>query len=299
MVPDASAARPEQLYLDLLKGCLTRTLFPDRSILDGLAPNVTEFNAAVRLDGRDWPTEGETMIGTIRLNNVQQCAVDALQNGIPGDFVEAGVWRGGAAILMRAVLAAYGDRTRRVWLADSFNGLPRPDPERYPHDTNDRYWESPLLRIPLDEVKRNFARYGLLDDRVRFLPGWFKDSLPTAPIDTIAVLRLDADMYESTIQALTSLYPKLAPGGYVIIDDYNALHNCKAAVHDFRDMFGIQDEIHSIDWSGVYWQKVSRRLDIGAHGGIPTQSVKRLKSATAKPSRFRSALGKIYRTIIE
>jgi O-methyltransferase len=299
MIPDASAARPEELYLDLLKGCLTRTLFPDRSVLDGLAPNVTEFDAAVRLDGRDWPTEGETMIGTIRLNNVQRCAVDALQNGIPGDFVEAGVWRGGAAILMRAVLAAYGDRTRRVWLADSFNGLPRPDPERYPHDTNDRYWESPLLRVPLDEVKRNFARYGLLDDRVRFLPGWFKDSLPTAPIDTIAVLRLDADMYESTIQALTSLYPKLAPGGYVIIDDYNALHNCKAAVHDFRNMFGIQDEIRSIDWSGVYWQKLSRRLVIGAHGGIPAEGVKHLKSATAKASRFRSALGKIYRTIIE
>jgi O-methyltransferase len=275
MIPNAIAGRPEQLYLDLLKGCLTRTLFPDRSILDGLAPNVREFNPAVRLDGRDWPTEAETMIGTIRLNNVQQCAIDAMQNRIPGDFVEAGVWRGGAAILMRGVLAAYGDRTRRVWLADSFNGLPRPNPDQYPSDAGDRYWESPQLRIPLEEVKRNFARYGLLDDRVRFLPGWFKDSLPTAPIDTIAVLRLDADMYESTIQALTSLYPKLAPGGYVIIDDYNALANCKAAVHDYRKMFGIQDEICTIDWSGIYWQKMSRR-----------------------PSRLRSALGRIYRTTI-
>lgn len=273
MLPGAVAARPEQLYLDLLKGCLTRTLFPDSSILDGLAPKVTQFNPAVRLDGRDWPTEAETMIGTIRLNNVQQCAIDVLRSGVPGDFVEAGVWRGGTAILMRAVLAAYRDQTRRVWLADSFHGLPRPDPEQYPHDANDHYWESPLLRIPLDEVKRNFARYGLLDDRVRFLAGWFKDSLPSAPIDEIALLRLDADMYESTIQALTSLYPKLARGGYVIIDDYNALPNCKAAVHDFRNMFGIEDEIRAIDWSGVYWQKLSRR----------------------PATRFRSALGRIYR----
>jgi O-methyltransferase len=298
MIPDALAARPEQLYLELLKGCLTRTLFPDHSILDGLAPNVTEFDAAVRLDGRDWPTEGETMIGTIRLNNVQQCAIDALQNGVPGDFVETGVWRGGAAILMRAVLAAYGDRTRRVWLADSFNGLPAPDPERYPHDAKDRYWESPLLRVPLDEVKRNFARYGLLDDRVRFLPGWFKDSLPTAPIDTIAVLRLDGDMYESTIQGLTSLYPKVAPGGYVIIDDYGALHNCRAAVHDFRNMFGIEDEIHTVDWTGVYWQKLSPRLDIGPQRGIPVEGAPYLESATAKPSGFRSALERIYRAMI-
>ena len=120
------------------------------------------------------------MSGTIRLNNVQQCAIDALQNG-PRRFRRSRRLERRAAILMRAVLAAYGDRTRRVWLADSFNGLPRPYPERYPHDANDRNWESPLLRVPLEEVKRNFTRYGLLDDRVQFLPGWS----PTAPIHTI------------------------------------------------------------------------------------------------------------------
>jgi O-methyltransferase len=258
MIPGSSVPAAEQLYLDLLKRCLTRTLFPDSSIIAGLAPYPAEFDPALRLDGRDWPSEGETMIGMIRLNNVQECAVDTLRNGVPGDFVEAGVWRGGATILMRAILAAYGDRTRRVWVADSFEGLPRPDPERYPVDAGDRHWElSPYLAVPLDEVKRNFARYGLLDDQVRFIPGWFKDTLPGAAIEKIAVLRIDGDMYESTLEALTSLYPKLASGGYVIIDDYGALPNCKAAVLDFRKMFGIQDEIRTIDWTGVYWQKLA------------------------------------------
>jgi O-methyltransferase len=251
-----SAAHPEELYLDLLKRCLTRTLFPDSSIIAGLAPRPAEYDAVLRQDGRDWPSEAETMIGMERLNNVQLCAVDALQRGVPGDFFEAGVWRGGAAILMRAILAAYRDRTRRVWLADSFEGLPHPDPERYPADAGDRHWElSPYLAVPMDEVKSNFARYGLLDERVRFLPGWFKDSLPSAPVDEIAVLRIDGDMYESTFEALTSLYPKLSAGGYVIIDDYGALPNCKTAVHDFRKMSRIEDEIRAVDWTGVYWQK--------------------------------------------
>jgi hypothetical protein len=258
MIPGSSIPPAEQLYLELLKRCLTRTLFPDFRIISGLAPSPTEFDPALRLDGRDWPSEAETMIGMIRLNNVQECAVDTLRNRIPGDFVEAGVWRGGAAILMRAVLAAYGDRTRRVWAADSFEGLPRPDPERYPVDAGDRHWQlSPYLAVPLEEVKRNFARYGLLDDQVRFIPGWFKDSLPGAAVEEIAVLRIDGDMYESTLQALTSLYPKLASGGYLIIDDYGALPNCKAAVLDFRKMFGIRDEIRTIDWTGVYWQKLA------------------------------------------
>lgn len=256
MIPGSSDASPGQLYLDLLKRCLTRSLFPDSSIISGPSPHPTKFDPALRLDGRDWPSEAETMIGSIRLDNVHKCVVDALDRGVPGDLVEAGVWRGGAAILMRAILAALGDRARRVWLADSFAGLPRPDPVQFPADAGDRHWElSPYLAVPLEEVKRNFSRYGLLDDQVRFLPGWFKDSLPDAPIEKIAVLRVDGDMYESTIQALTYLYPKLAEGGFVIIDDYGAISNCKAAVHDFRKSFGIQQEMRGIDWTGIYWRK--------------------------------------------
>jgi O-methyltransferase len=165
------------------------------------------------------------------------------------------VWRGGASIFMRAVLKAYGDNTRLVWLADSFQGLPKPD-GRYPQDEGDQHWEfSHTLGISLEQVKANFARYGLLDERVRFLPGWFKDTLPGAPINQLAVLRLDGDMYASTMDALRSLYHKLSPGGYLIIDDY-ALPNCKRAVDDFRAEHQMTEQVNQIDGSGVFWEKL-------------------------------------------
>jgi len=104
-------------------------------------------------------------------------------------------------------------------------------------------------------VRANFERYGLLDDRVEFLEGWFKDTLPDAPIQGIAVLRIDGDMYQSTFEVLTYLYPRLARGGYVIVDDYSALPNCQAAVDDYRRAHAIDSEIQCVDWTGVYWQK--------------------------------------------
>jgi O-methyltransferase len=111
------------------------------------------------------------------------------------------------------------------------------------------------LVVSLDDVRNNFARYGLLDDQVRFLVGWFSDTLPTAPVERLALLRLDGDLYESTIVALRSLYPKLSPGGYVIVDDWGAVPACKQAVTDFRLEAGIDDQIHEIDWTGAYWQR--------------------------------------------
>ena len=109
--------------------------------------------------------------------------------------------------------------------------------------------------MSLDQVKANFARYDLLDDRVQFLKGWFKDTLPHAPISRLAVMRLDGDLYESTMDALTALYPKLSPGGYVIIDDYGAINACRQAVHDFRNTHGIEDPIQEVDWTGAYWRR--------------------------------------------
>ena len=86
---------------------------------------------------------------------------------------------------MRAILEAYGDTERQVWVADSFQGLPRPDPERWPVEAGDEHWRMGQLAVSLEEVQANFARYGLLDERVRFLPGWFKDTLPAAPIERL------------------------------------------------------------------------------------------------------------------
>jgi O-methyltransferase len=209
--------------------------------------------------GLDWPVDAETMIGMRRLTSLQECVQTVLADDVPGDLVECGVWRGGAAILMRAVLAAYGDKTRSVWLADSFEGVPPPDVENYKADklpwyTMGLHRFAPVLAVPESEVRANFERYGLLDDQVRFLPGWFKDTLHNAPIEQISVLRLDGDLYESTIQALDALYPRLSPGGFCIIDDYQ-LPYCRQAVADYRDKHGITSEIVDIDGSGVLWRK--------------------------------------------
>lgn len=213
------------------------------------------WNQDARSEGRDWPVGAETMVGMRRLENLEYCVRDVLEHDVPGDLMETGVWRGGASIFMRAVLKAFGDTTRSVWLADSFQGLPKPNAALYPADEGESSWRRSQLAVGVEEVKANFAKYGLLDEQVRFLVGWFSDTLPTAPVESLAVLRLDGDLYESTMVALRSLYPRLSPGGYVIVDDWGAVPACKQAVTDFRREADIIDTIHEIDWTGVYWQR--------------------------------------------
>jgi O-methyltransferase len=229
------------LYLDLMMRCLTDWLYDD-------------FDEPVRAEGLDWPIRAHTMIGLKRLANVRACVEDVLAEGVPGDLIETGAWRGGTTIFMRAILKAHGITDRTVWVADSFAGLPPPDPARYPRDAGGRLHEFAQLAVTPERVRDNFRRYGLLDDQVRFLPGWFKDTLHNAPIEQISVLRLDGDLYESTIQALDGLYPRLSPGGFCIIDDYN-LPYCRQAVADYREKHGITSEIVDIDGSGVLWRK--------------------------------------------
>ncbi|OLC57023.1 MAG: hypothetical protein AUH85_04420 [Chloroflexi bacterium 13_1_40CM_4_68_4] len=176
--------------------------------------NLTLVGRARRRDeGHDWPADGYTMIGQRRLDNIQLCITELLRRNVPGDLIEAGVWRGGAAIFMRAVLKAYNSVDRNIWVADSFQGLPVANAAAYPADAGSGFWAFPQLAVSLENVKANFERFGLLDEHVRFLPGWFKDTLPEAPIERLALLRIDADMFESTMDALRSLYPKLSRGG--------------------------------------------------------------------------------------
>lgn len=274
---------PARLYLELMKKSLTRFVFPEThcyrpmtrpafrlhplgwaaypfvgralAALGLTICHYVPFNAERRAEGLDWPTEADTMIGLKRLDNLEYCITEVLRKNIPGDLIETGVWRGGASIFMRAVLKAYGDRTRSVWVADSFEGLPKPD-GRYPQDVGDRLWTCKrVLGVSLEEVKSNFARYGLLDEQVRFLAGWFKDTLPAAPIGRLAILRLDGDLYASTMDALHHLYAKLSPGGYVIVDDYVSIPTCRDAVDDFRASRKITEQLERIDWSGAFWEK--------------------------------------------
>jgi O-methyltransferase len=276
--PAPNLEESQRLYLDLLKRTLTRfvagavwqpvdpprrpwkrLLFSPVAAIAAAAglrlARLSAFDPALREEGRDWPADAETMIGLRRLDNLEATIVDVVRREVPGDLVETGVWRGGAVIFMRGVLRALGDTSRRVWACDSFAGLPPPDAGRYPKDAGDPHHTYSHLAVSVDEVRASFERYGLIDAQVQFLPGWFRDTLPSAPIERIAVLRLDGDMYESTMVAMESLYPRLSPGGYLIVDDYGAVAGCREAVEEYRLAHRIDEPMHRIDWSGVYWRR--------------------------------------------
>jgi O-methyltransferase len=260
---------PTQLYIDLLKRCVGNFLYDDDlDLLHGRVRVDPESGECEVLPGQPvpapqrekylgsiWPSRAHTMIGMPRLDNLHETIERVLADRVPGDLIETGVWRGGATIFMRGVLAAHGVVDRVVWVADSFAGLPPGDPSRYPRESKvpfDRFQE---LVVPLTEVRDNFARYQLLDEQVRFLPGWFRDTLSTAPIERLAILRLDGDLYESTMDALVHLYPKLSPGGYCIIDDFDVVMSANAAVEDFRREQGISQPLVRIQGGGAYWRR--------------------------------------------
>ena len=250
-----SAHKVRGLYLDLLKRSLLNTLYDDPTEIVE-TPSGRRIPAAQAWDegGRAWLTPAHTMIGRQRLENIRSCLECVLTESIVGDVIEAGVWRGGATIFMRGVLMAYDVTDRFVWVADSFEGLPPPDAEKYPADTGLDLSTIAELSVSMETVQDNFSRYGLLDDQVRFLKGYFRETLPSAPIQKLALLRLDGDLYESTMQSLTYLYPKVSPGGFVIVDDYNAVEPCRRAVHDYLDTHHLSVELQPVDWSAVYWR---------------------------------------------
>lgn len=195
-----------------------------------------------------------TMIGRKRLDNLHALLGRVIADGVPGDLIETGVWRGGATIFMRGFLAARAITDRRVWVADSFAGLPAPStPQDRGYDFSAKGF--PILAIGRQEVEDLFRRYDLMDEQVRFLEGWFKETLPDAPIEHLALIRLDGDLYESTRDAINALYDKLSPGGFVIVDDYHDFEPCRRAIDEFRAQRAISAPIERIDWTGVWWRK--------------------------------------------
>jgi O-methyltransferase len=262
--PDAETLRTA--YLELLKLSLcdlagshtltvsrtTRDRDPERPLF---MRELEEEELWVRAQGFDWPWSGLTMVGLARLDDLQACIEKIVADGVEGDVIEAGVWRGGASILVRATLDSLGERDRTLWLADSFQGLPEPD-DAFPEDRSlDLSWIG-FLAIPADEVRAYFARFGC-ERGIKLVEGYFDESLPALAGRTWSMVRIDADTYESTWTALESLYPGLSKGGHLIVDDYQAVESCRAAVDDFRSTHGIKEPIEKIDRVAVRWRRES------------------------------------------
>jgi hypothetical protein len=243
-------------YLDLLEKSLLDAIYGERQFdtwLRGLLqrlrhPYITRRGPLLV------PACAHTAIGATRLRHLRRLVERTLHEEIPGDYIEAGVWRGGACILMRGVLAAHGIADRLVYCADTFAGLPRPD-RSFPADKRDRLYKFRELAVSEETVRQNFAAYDLLDEQVVFLKGLFADTLPRLSDRRFALIRLDGDMYGSTMSALENLYDRVSSSGFVIIDDYGGLRNCAKAVHDFLDARGLRPTIEPIDESCVWWQK--------------------------------------------
>jgi O-methyltransferase len=206
-----------------------------------------------RRDGQDWPVTAETMVGLTRLNQLHAALDYVVQKSIPGDLLEAGVWRGGAGIFMAAYLEVYGLQDRTVYLADSFEGLPPPS-WSYQADATSRLHKFAYLAVGKEEVVRNFRKYDVSLDRVEFLEGFFGDSLPSADVKNLALLRMDGDMYESTFDILVNLYHKVSEGGIVIVDDWK-IPQAQKAVRDFLGEAGKDVDFQAIDDTAVFFYK--------------------------------------------
>ena len=271
-------ASPVELYLDLLEDTLlgvrqplvesTPVSWHGRLLTRlmrrrGLRPaRLVETQRSSLEGGQIWPAHAETMIGRARMRNIRDCVETVIRDDVPGDLIETGVWRGGACIYMRGILAAH-NANRRVWVADSFSGLPEAS-----HPADVGLWarnekgakialhEAAPLAVSKEEVRANFARYGLLDGSVHFVEGLFRDTLPDLDGEW-AVIRLDGDMYESTMDGLRNLYPSLSSGGFLIVDDYGSIDACKQAVDDYRQEWGINEPIEEIDSNGAFWRRRS------------------------------------------
>jgi hypothetical protein len=179
------------------------------------------------------------MIGIRRLDHLEYCIRTLVEQQTAGDFLEAGVWRGGAVIFMQAVLNTMGEKGRKIFGADSFEGLPAPNPVMYPADVRNKLHLEKILEASQEEVARNIRRFFPEETGIRLLKGLFRDTLPAVASGRLA------------------LYHKLSHGGFVIIDDYNAFPECKKAVDDFRDHRKITTPVLPIDNEAVFWQKES------------------------------------------
>jgi len=229
--------------LNLTLNAVTGSLFDEYS----------EFNAQTREGGNDWPGEvGHTMIGMKRGRNFVMTIESVIAQGLAGDIVELGVWRGGAMILAQAVLQVHCQTcNRRAILFDMFGVL---DKTTGGYGKADSY-----LAVSKEQVQKNFVKYNLLNDNVRFIQGMFDLTVApyaaVAPLRPIAVLRIDGNFYKSYMDPLQYFYERVPVGGYIIFDDIGSHRQVQEAWADFQKWNGVVVQIQKIDRHGAFFQK--------------------------------------------
>jgi hypothetical protein len=182
-----------------------------------------------------------TMTSVERMFALWSAARHVVNAGVAGDVVECGVWKGGSSMLAALALASAGDRARHLWLFDTFEGMSEPtaDDVDFAGRAARREWDEARRKgegwcaSPLAEVRAALAATGTAPERLHFVAGKVEESIPREMPAAIALLRLDTDWYESTRHELKHLWPRLAHGGVLIVDDYGHWAGARRAVDEF------------------------------------------------------------------
>lgn len=223
-----------------------------------------------RPDGRAYPLDFDdelialcervapfTLTSPERIAALRDAVRHVVATGVPGDLVECGVWRGGSAMVMAATLQELGVADRDLYLFDTFTHMPLPgehDVDVFGQHAGEYYdvaSESEAFRyLSLAAVQDAVASTGFPRERTHFVQGMVEDTIPGQVPDGIALCRLDTDWYESTAHEMEHLYPRLAPGGVLIIDDYGHFQGSRKAVDEYVAAHGLQLLLHRIDFTG-------------------------------------------------
>ena len=253
--------------LDLTARALTGEALGTRAVLMDSSGATRPATAYEMYAGTVWPEIGFTMVGEAALVQLRHAVETVILEGIPGDIIECGVWRGGASIFAMALLDDAGDTARRVWLLDSFDGLPRAS---HFADGGDFWSEMAYLRVSQPEVEANVRSFlgpsSPAAARAVYRKGYFNESAAAVEA-TFSILRLNGDMFTSYLDCLFALYPKLSPGGYVICDDCT-IGEAMSAVLTFRALHGIdQHPDEGLETLGLrlHWRK---RREVAMHSEL-------------------------------
>lgn len=176
-----------------------------------------------------------------------------IRKDIPGDLAECGVWKGGSCMLMALTLLRLGVSDRKLWLYDTFTGMTKPGVQDGAAEKTE--WEekstgsdeSSWCLASLEEVKANMRSTGYPPEQMMFIKGKVEETIPGTIPASLSLLRLDTDWYASTRHELVHLFPLLAPGGVLLIDDYGAWQGAQKATDEY---FGDKVLLHRIDWTG-------------------------------------------------